>query len=305
MRPIALAAVATCAAALLIAFAAPPAQADSQSFWKSWSDGRAELNGYTLVQPRYGELRQGHAVLVFVTEPFSRSKGVKVDRYVQGDPDQFTALKLNHVRKFQTGLYDYSVMTSVFADPAHGLRPVKVSFSMQEWCGHVYEQATVGADGIAVRTDSYFEGETTTARLPTDLLIEDGVFIQARGLMVGGPGQVLSGEARMLGSATTRRLKHLGAQPVTTTFTWSAPRAVTVPAGTFEVRGLSYQRQDRRTCAIDVEVAAPHRIIGWSCDDGEKAQLTGTMRSPYWQQAREGDERLLSKLGLAPIQSKR
>lgn len=291
---------------LLFAFAfglcATPALADGDAFWGHWSDGKAELNGYHLVQPRYGELREGHAVLVFVTEPFSRAKAVKVDRYDRQDPDHFTALKLNHARYFQTGIYPYSLMTSVFVDPARGLAPVKTSFSGQEWCGHVYEEARVGPGGVDVRIDSYFEGESNRRTVPVAML-EDAVFISARGLMSGGPGTALSGPAELLPSALFRRLKHRPATPMKTSFVWSGEKRVTVPAGEFAVRTLSWDRAGT-ACSIDVEVAAPHRIIGWACADGEKARLTGSMRSPYWQQNRNADEGLRAKLGL-PITTAR
>lgn len=52
---------------LVLLFATPAVASDI--FWEHWSDGRAELSGYDLVQPRYGEKRHGRAVLVFVTEP--------------------------------------------------------------------------------------------------------------------------------------------------------------------------------------------------------------------------------------------
>lgn len=292
-------ALALCSLLVTLSLAAPAA-ADSDAFWRHWSDGQAELSGYHLVQPRYGELREGHAVLVFVTEPFSRSKAVKVDRYDRANPDHFTALKLNHARYFQTGLYPYSVMTSVFVDPAAGFAPVKASFSGQEWCGHVYEEARAGAGGTEVRIDSYFEGETSRQTVPVQAF-EDAVFITARGLMSGGPGAIPAGEAEVLPSALFRRLKHRPARPMKTRFAWSAPTTTTVPAGTFEVRTLSWDRAGT-ACALDIEVAAPHRVVGWRCADGEKAQLTGTIRSPYWQKNRNGDEALRAKLGI-PVSS--
>jgi hypothetical protein len=48
----------------------------------------------------------------------------------------YPVLKLNAVRKFQTGIYDYSVLTSTFARTAAGFPVAKLSFSIQEWCGH-------------------------------------------------------------------------------------------------------------------------------------------------------------------------
>ncbi|MCA9540454.1 MAG: hypothetical protein KC620_16255 [Myxococcales bacterium] len=285
-------------ALLLTLLCAAPAWADASAFWKAWSDGKAELSGYTLVQPRYGELRQGHAVLIFVTEPFSRSRGVKVDRYDPNDPDQFTALKLNHVRKFQTGIYDYSLLTSVFVDPARDMAPVKISFSAQEWCGHVYEEARFSPDGGKVRFDSYFEGETGQTELRGAFVPVDALLIQARGLLANGPMSVQSKPTELLGAAMTRRLKHLPAALYRAQLTRGAPRPVEVPAGRFVVAPVSWTRPDGVACAIDVEVAAPHRIIGWACQDGEQAKLTGSMRLPYWQTHGEGDEKLLKDLGL-------
>ena len=46
------------------------------SFGSYWHDGKAELDGYRLTVQRYGHVRSGRAVAIYVTEPFSRSKHV-------------------------------------------------------------------------------------------------------------------------------------------------------------------------------------------------------------------------------------
>lgn len=284
----------------LVMLALPTAALADSPFWPHWSDGKAELNGYDLVQPRYGQLRTGKAVLVFVTEPFSRSRGVKVDRYDRDNPDHFTALKLNHVRDFPTGLYDYNLMTSVFVDPARDFAPVKVTFSSQEWCGHVFEEARFGQNAAgqaaaSVAINSYFEGETDTRSLPV-AQTEDALFIQLRGLMARTlPARSTSMTA--LPSAMMRRLRHVVAGPGTIKVEWSAPRSVTVPAGTFSVRSATWTRPTGGTCTLDVEVAYPHRITGWQCTDGERAKLRGSTRLPYWKLHAEGDQKYLKELG--------
>src|SRR5262245_10743270 len=48
-------------------------------FESSWHDGKAELDGYKFTISRYRHERKGQGVLVYVTEPFSESKRVKVD----------------------------------------------------------------------------------------------------------------------------------------------------------------------------------------------------------------------------------
>src|SRR4030095_13276446 len=120
---------------------------------------KAEIDSYALIQPRYGEPREGRAVLIFVTEDFSDSLRVKADPGVHPKSDVYPVLKLNQVRKFQTGIYDYSLMTSVFARVEPSFPVVKVSFSAQEWCGHVWAQWLRRGDRLEGVLHSYFDRE--------------------------------------------------------------------------------------------------------------------------------------------------
>ncbi|MEM6807488.1 MAG: septum formation inhibitor Maf, partial [Bacteroidota bacterium] len=51
----------------------------SDDFQAYWYKGEAEISSYKLEQARYGEIHEGHSVLVYVTEDFSKSKQVKLD----------------------------------------------------------------------------------------------------------------------------------------------------------------------------------------------------------------------------------
>lgn len=139
--------------AVLLASTASVASADR--FGDHWYDGQAELCGYRLVVERYGEARTGTAVMVFVTEPFSESKRVKVEDHRAHPEDVVTVMKPNLVRDFQTGIYDYNVMTSVFSE-VDAFEPLKVTFTSAEWCGHVYAEL-IYRDRITGFTASYFE----------------------------------------------------------------------------------------------------------------------------------------------------
>ena len=108
---------------LISGLAQSVALANENHFWQHWSDGKAEVNAYRVTQKRYSELRDGTIFLIYVTEPFSKSRHVKVDYYDQKNPDHTIALKLNIVERFQTGVYDYRLMTSHFFDAANGLDP--------------------------------------------------------------------------------------------------------------------------------------------------------------------------------------
>ncbi len=72
------------------------------------------MSTYDFLQNRYGEERTGEAILVFVTEDFSASKQVKLDNSAEAGKDKVPIMKLNHIRRFVTGIYDYSMTLSVF-----------------------------------------------------------------------------------------------------------------------------------------------------------------------------------------------
>ena len=281
-----------------------PAPADGvAAFWRHWSDGRAELGGYRLVQPRYGEKRTGSAVLIFVTEDFSDSLRVKADRGRHPASDVYPVLKLNAVRRFQTGIYDYSVMTSTFARVAAGWPIAKVSFSSQEWCGHVYHQLLPRGGRLPGIFHSYFDGEADGAddlAWPDGGVMEDALPILVRGWV----GRFLApGETRavpFLPSLLRSRLDHRRLAWGRATVSVAAAAApVTVPAGRFPAETWTVAEEGGRVTRFDVEAAAPYRILRWTVDTGETAELLGSERLTYWELNREGGEKYLKRLGLA------
>jgi hypothetical protein len=56
-----------------------PSLYETEAFKNYWYKGKAEVNSYNLLQSRYGEVREGKAMLLFVTEDFSKKKQVKLD----------------------------------------------------------------------------------------------------------------------------------------------------------------------------------------------------------------------------------
>jgi len=122
-----------------------PAPSDEQK--KYWYNGEAELTSFNLTQARYGELRTGTAMMIFVTEDFSTKKYTKTDK--AGD-ETTSVLKLNFTKNFITGIYPYSIFTSSFVPFNGEERALKVSTSIQEWCGHVYMEL------IRKKTVQYF-----------------------------------------------------------------------------------------------------------------------------------------------------
>ncbi len=118
-----------------------------------WNKGKAEITSYALTQSRYGEIHQGTAVHIFVTEQFLPKKQVKADTH---NETNISILKLNSTKKFVTGIYPYSLMTSTFSPIVSSEKAIKISFSSQEWCGNTFVQLNNRAQ-FEIDFRSYFE----------------------------------------------------------------------------------------------------------------------------------------------------
>src|SRR5688500_8504025 len=97
------------------AAAAETVAAPSPAFMQYWKSGLAELTSYDVAAERYGEMRKGQGVMVFVYEEINADTRIKVESAKTPPAKRIPVLKLNNVLKFSTGVYDYSIMTSVFA----------------------------------------------------------------------------------------------------------------------------------------------------------------------------------------------
>jgi len=279
------------------------------AFWKHWGDGRAELAGYDLTFKRYGTLRRGVAVAIFVTETFSNDLRVKADPGKHSKSDEYPVVKLNLVRDFPTGIYDYNLMTSAFValTDVNGRppgSPTKVSFSSQEWCGNVYAQLLFDRSAVRHTLHSYFDGEADregTFPVPNTALSEDALLLWARGMAAPALAPGESREAPIVRSLAVARLRHQDVVVSRAKLSRAAaPHEVTVPAGTIRTEAFTVAIPGEQTWVIDVEEAAPHRIVRWETDDGEKGELLSSARLKYWEMNGEGFESALSQLGLKP-----
>jgi hypothetical protein len=295
------------ACALLWLLLAPAARcAPEPTFESQWQDGRAELAGYRYQVTRYGESRSGQAVMITVTEPFRSSTRVKADDPTRNPADVFEAVKMNLVRDFQTGIYDYNTMTSVFVR-SRDLALAKISFSSAEWCGHVYEELIVEPRSVRQSLRSYFERESGDREIAWrgGGASEDQLFLLVRGLRGAylEPGR--SRRLPLLGGALVRRLAHrpLGWE-IGTIERAAKSETISVPAGSFAADRYGVATGDGRRGTFWVERAAPHRILRWSWTSStpgdpkageamESAELAGSARLPYWQLHANGQERYL------------
>ena len=286
---------------------APDSPKFDEAFWKTWGDGSAELSSYDLQRSKYNAPRTGTAVAIFVTETFSNAVRVKADPGKHPKQDEIPVMKLNLVEDFQTGIYDYNLMLSTFVNTqtAGGIMagsPIKVSFSSQEWCGHIYKQALFDTPGVRLTSHSYFDGEgdqEKTIDPIEDGVSEDGLLLWARGMARPAlkPGE--SKSVDLFSALETARHAQGPGYWTKATLTRSAETTTTiVPAGSFETERLDVEIGGKVKTTFRVEKARPYRVIQWENSLGTKASLVQTDRMKYWDLNSPAGENRLKTLGL-------
>ncbi len=237
-------------------------------FGDYWYQGEAELTSYALDQARYGELHDGEAVLIFVTEDLSRSRQVKTDFADRSDPDRVTVMKLNATKKFITGIYPYSMMTSVFTPIERDRHPhtLKVTTSSQEWCGHTFTQINHNRGGYDVQLYSYFEDEGDQSLRLDGVVLEDELWTLIR----LNPALLPEGDIEVVPGSMAQRLSHEEWQV-------RRARASIAPAGDSLMAFSLHYPDLNRTLTIQYRADFPFEIEGWE----------ETVRSGFGAEARE------------------
>lgn len=252
-----------------------------------WHQGKAEISRYELQQNRYQDIHPGEAVAIFVTEDFLTGKQVKNDNY--SNPNSTPVLKTNLLRKFPTGIYDYSIMTSVFTPTKVKDYPqtLKVTTSAQDWCGHAYMQLNYEADQYRMQLHSYFENEADQDKKVGYAVLEDELFNRIRIHPDGLP----TGTVEVIPSTTVLRLRHLPFKAYTANATASTYTGTEFEGENLKVYTLNYPEL-KRELAIVYQAEEPYIIEGWkdtypSAFDQQPrttlAKRTATILSPYWK----------------------
>lgn len=249
-----------------------------EAFKNYWYAGDAELTSYKLKQARYGELREGSATLIFVTESFLPKEQVKADNY---NPSNLPALKLNKAKTFLTGLYPYSIMTSTFSPISSKKHAIKVSNTTQEWCGNSYSQMNNVGD-FAIKSHTYFEGEADREFTLSPEYLEDELWTKIRLT----PNALPVGKMKLVPSFEYIRLLHID---------FKAYDAILTLKGGKQFNDYTVEFPElKRTLTITFNRNFPYVIEGWTdtyksgFDEGAKvltssAQRITTIKEKYWQ----------------------
>jgi len=264
----------------------------SQNFKDYWYAGTAEITSYRLVQERYGELREGTSVNIFVTEDFLPKEQVKANR---SSAANIPVLKLNNTKKFNTGIYPYSIMNSTFSPVGYTGHALKVAHSMQEWCGQVYMQLN-NRSNFEIQIHSYFEGEADQELSLPKTWLESELW----NLLRINPAELPTGDLSIIPSFEYMRMRHK--EP-------AAQMAYAIlkqgdSMSSYEIEYPSMQRQ----LTIYFNSSFPFEIEKWEetnaarNNNGPQLKTTATkmkrMRSAYWKQNSNKYVVLRDSLGL-------
>lgn len=265
----------------------------TEEFKKYWYNGEAEITSYTLEQAQYGELREGTSVLIFVTEPFDKAKQVKAD---ESKSSNIPVLKLNSTKNYLTGIYPYSIMSSSFYPVHNNQHAVKVSFSAQEWCGHVYAQLN-NRDQFEVTSHSYFESSADQNQLLNKAILENELWNMIR----INPESLPTGEQMIIPSMEFIRLSHQELKSYKANLSLNTSDGLS----TYEIAYPELKRELK----INFTSSFPYTIESWTesftsnYGKGDrkltsKATKLKSIKSPYWQKNSNRFLPLRDSLGL-------
>jgi hypothetical protein len=258
-------------------------------FNEYWYDGTAEITSYKLSQYRYGEIHEGTAVNILVTEDFLPKKQVKAD---YPNDDNVPILKLNSTKKFTTGIYPYSLMTSTFSPIDINKKAIKVSFSAQEWCGNTFVQLN-NRDEFEIDFHSYFENNADRGISIQKNVLENDIY----NLIRTSPESLPKGEIKMIPSFEYLVLNHKEIK------SYNAKLNLT-EENNLSVYTINYPELNR-VLKIKFSKKFPYTIEGWeesltirgntSITTAEKIKL---IKSKYWSKNRKKDAEMRKELGI-------
>ncbi len=269
---------------------------------KQYGSGQAEVNVYKLKQNRYNAVHEGNLTAIWVTEPFLLDKQVKNE--TNASKNSTTVLKNIRVKKFTTGVYDYTMSTSLFTPINRKQFPhtPKISSSSLEWCGQTFSQLNLKGDQYISTLFSYFEQEGDEENKVKASLLEDELYTLIR----MDSKHLPEGSIELIPSMSYLRLIHKETRP------YKATADIKSYVGK-EFNGINLKEYVitypslQRTLKIVFESSFPHQIVGWTDEypsvfDQKKrmtiATLKESMMLDYWNKHGLQDEGLRKKLGL-------
>lgn len=266
-----------------------------------WNSGEAEISKYQLTQKRYGATYEGEFLTIFVREDFLLDKQVKNERYES--ENTVPVLKGIFIRKFNTGIYDYSMLNAVFAplDIVNHPFALKSQASSQEWCGIQYLQTNRKKNSYEVKRHSYFEDEADGEFSLENTYLEEDLWSKLR----MNPELAPVGEINMLPAGSVLQLTHWLVKPYPTVASIE-PYNDSLFVGNNLKKYRITTPELNRTLELIFENQPPFKIVGFTDAypmkvNGEPqttvARLTHQITEPYWKMNAPSDSVARKMLG--------
>ncbi|MFK8060451.1 MAG: septum formation inhibitor Maf [Polaribacter sp.] len=254
-----------------------------------WYAGKAEITSYKLYQNRYGEIHEGTAVNIFVTEDFLPEKQVKAD---YRNEKNIPILKLNSTKKYVTGIYPYSLMTSTFSPINTNEKAIKISFSAQEWCGNTFVQLN-NRKQFEIDFHSYFESNSDRQLSIKKDVLENELWNQLR----INPLEIKKGRYKVIPSFEFLALNHKKIKAYDA-------EVNLIEKGKFMSFSIYYPELKRKL-VLNLTREFPYIIESWEetfTQRGKtlttKATKIKTIQSAYWSKNGVADVKERKELGL-------
>jgi hypothetical protein len=238
--------------------------------------------------------------MIFVTEDFLTDKQVKYEFWPR--QSAVPILKLNAYRRFNTGLYPYTLLTSVFKPTAPVDAPaLKVAATVQEWCGMAYTQLNRRQGQWQVDAHSYFQAEGDRQFNVPEAPSEDAAWIQVR----RDPTALPTGSGQMVPALLYLRLLHKPLQSYQAQMERAKQQDSPFSDQPLDIWTVRYPELGRQL-SIHYDPAPPHLILGWE-ERGPglggrelttRGTLTHVMMEDYWSHHDLSDAPMRDKLGL-------
>ncbi len=262
--------------------------------------GQAEIAEYEGQVMRYRESRPARLTLITVTEPFDPKTLVKPEQPL---PRAVTVLKQNQVLSYQTGVYPYHQMNSLFWRARDG-EVLKATMTSQEWCGQTLKDLRREGHHLRLTWNSYWEGEATGSaviEVPRHTRPAMAVLYDELPLLVRTPefrnfrklhlfpllmsSQVYRPDWDIGGPARTPRFLDAVLEPDTEKLRLGGREVVALR---LSVRWSQNGRELQETFWVDE--ADPNRtLLRWRRYDGGEFTLTKKTFAAYWKMNRVGD----------------
>jgi len=253
-----------------------------------WFEGKAEINFYKATILKYGIPREADEVVhILVTEKHKPDLLVKADNW--REEGLIDMLKFNYVRRFQTGIYSYREMMSVFFEQ-NNLRLAKMTFSSQEWCGQSFKELVNFRGKSSFYFNTYWDGQgrgSFNVSFPQDIFLYDALSVQLRMF------EFVKGEAReiqLLASQISSRVQKPEISNATVNLIKS--ETINVPAGSFACKLIEVSHSE----GIDLfwfEPDFPQRMIKWNTFSQDTYELLDSKNLAYWELNKPGGEKYL------------